>query len=156
MSAPHCPRKSWSAAVGRTPLLMSLSQEELPVADAVRVSDESARRHFRNGPRRFEQLQTGFVRQAAAFLRVNLLAGPHAVFPRIASATGTRHNVVDTALFRAQQRAGILAAVAVAFAKGARAELGAFLWKAREVRQHDHRRDANLSAHGMHDLVLHA
>src|SRR5688572_12519849 len=153
MSEADCPRKSWSAAMSAA-LRPSLFQEEVPVADAVRVSNEGRRGHLGNGPRNLQQLQASFLRQAIAFLRIHLLAGPYTILPRVASTAGTRHNVIDAAFVGTKQLAGVLAAVAIPFANRAGAELRALLRNLRKIRQHNHRRQTNLSAHGMHNAIL--
>ena len=67
------------------------------------------------------------MRQAVALARVHLFARPHEVFPRVRAAARAGHDVVQAAFVRVQQRAGVLAAVAVALADGTGAELRALL-----------------------------
>ena len=81
------------------------------------------------------------------------LARPHEVFPRVRAAARAGHDVVEAAFVRAQQRAGVLAAVAVALADGAGAELRALLRHARVVHRHDDGRHADRAAHGAHGVV---
>ena len=117
------------------------------------VADERRHRQFLRRARLVEQLQAGFVRQAVALAGVHLLARPHEVFPRVRAAARAGHDVVEAAFVRAQQRAGVLAAVAVALADVLRAELRALLRHLGVVHRHDDRRHADRAAHGVHGVV---
>src|SRR3954470_11725620 len=62
--------------------------------------------------------------------------------------------MVNVALIRLEQRASVLATIAVTVANVLRAELRALLWHSREIRQHDYRRHTNGTAHGVDRSVL--
>ncbi len=65
-------------------------------------------RQFLWRARNAEQLQAGFVRQAVAFARVHVLAGPNQVLPGVLAAARTGHDVIQAAFVQAQHAAGVL------------------------------------------------
>src|SRR5262249_36976115 len=105
----------------------SFLQEQFPLGDAVGVAEEGRAWPCVRRAGDAEQLQAGFVREAVGLFRVHAFAGPDQVFPRVPAATAAGHDVIEAALLRAQDRAGVLAAIAVALANRAGAELGALL-----------------------------
>ena len=66
-----------------------LTEEVLPVADAVVVANQRARRHPARRDRLLAQAQAGFMREAVGLARVHFAVGEHAVVPR-GLATGER------------------------------------------------------------------
>jgi len=105
---------------------------------------------MRNG----HQFQACFVRQAVALALVYFFGRPNQVFPGVPAAARAGHDVVQAALLRAQEAAGVLAPVAIALADCPGAELRALLGHLGEVDRHDHGRQADCAAHGMHYLIL--
>src|SRR5215469_12370368 len=85
-----------------------------------------------------EQLEAGLVREAVGLELVYVLRGPDKVFPRVRAAARAGYDVVQVAFVRAQHASGVLAAVAVAFANGASAELGALFGHPGKVYRHNH------------------
>src|SRR5208282_6255263 len=98
-----------------------------PLGDAVGIADERRYRQFLRCARHTQQFQAGFVRQTIALAGVYVFARPDQVFPSIPAAARTRHDVVEAAFVGMQHAAGVLAAIAVAFADRLRAELRALL-----------------------------
>ncbi len=87
-------------------------------------------------------------------LRVFTCLLDHTRFSHVSGPPRDRgHDVVQAALVRTQQRAGVLAAVAVALADRAGAQLRALLRHPGEVHGHDDRRHADRAAHRAHCVV---
>src|SRR5207302_1741338 len=95
-----------------------------------------------------------FVRQAIAFAGVYGLARPDEVFPRALAAARAWQDVIEAALLRLEQLAGVLATVTIALADRAGAELRTLLRHLRVIDRDDDGRHANGSAHGLHGVVL--
>jgi len=126
----------------------------VPVGDVVGVADEGGGRQLPRRTRRLQEPQTGFVRQTVGLAGVDVFARPDKVFPGVAAAARAGQDVVEAALVRAQQHAGVLATVAVAFANGLGAELRALLRHAGEVHGDNDGRHANLAADGVDGVVV--
>ena len=96
------------------------------------------------------------MREAVGFARVHGFAGPNEVFPGVLAAAGAGHDVVEAAFVGTQDAASVLAAVVVALADGAGAELGALLRHFGEVDGDNDGRHADCAAHGVNGVVLRA
>jgi len=81
--------------------------EELPIHDALCISDKSRYRQLLRRTRNTKQFQTGFVRQAVALFRVHNLVRPDKISPFVLAATRSRNNVVQAALLLAKQFARV-------------------------------------------------
>jgi hypothetical protein len=64
----------------------SFFHEQLPVHDAVGVTNECRHRYFLRHTRHGEQFQAGFVRQAVPLLRVHCLVRPDEISPFVLAA----------------------------------------------------------------------
>src|ERR1035438_2867513 len=128
-------------------------QKQFPPGDAVGVAEERRHRQFLRRARDAEQLEAGLVREAVGLALVHVLRGPDEVFPRVRATARAGHDVVEAAFVRVQQAARVLAAVAVALADGAGAELRALLRHTRIVHRDNDGRHADRAARGAHGVV---
>src|SRR5512142_2738716 len=124
-------------------------EEQLPVLDLAGVPDERRYRQLLRRTRNREQLQAGLVRQAVCLLLVHFLSRPDQVLPDVLATARAGHDVVQAALVRAQDTAGVLAAVAVALTDGPGTELRALLGHLGVIYGHDDGRHTNLSPNGV-------
>src|SRR6266700_6270977 len=77
--------------------VVSFLHKQIPLRNAVRVSNQRRYRQFLRRARHAEQFEAGFVRQAVALLRVHGLARPDEVFPSVLTTARARQNVVEAA-----------------------------------------------------------
>src|ERR1700722_8681048 len=115
------------ASFDTRPPVISFPHKQPPLRNVVRIANGRRGRQLLRRARRFEELQAGFLRQTVAFAGVDVFAGPYQVLPGVPAAARAGHDVVEAALVRTQRAAGVLAAIAVALADGAGAELRALL-----------------------------
>ena len=141
------------ASLEARPPIVLFIQEQLPLRDAVGVTDHGRHRHFLRCAGNVEQLQAGLMREAVGLALVHVPGGPDEVFPSVSTTTRAGHDVVEVALGRVQQAAGVLAAVTVALTDVLGAELRALLGHLGEVHGHDDRRHTDGAARSPDSII---
>ena len=75
-------------------LCRSLFDEELPILDFVRVSNQRRNWQLLRCSRRGQKLEASLVWEAVCLLLVHFLGRPDQVLPGVLSSAGARHDVV--------------------------------------------------------------